>query len=65
VAEVSPKTKSPIKSRGVRQTAGNFTARYPVFVEDNASHFHGCREGMQVFVTQVICPTVDSEAMWD
>ena len=35
------------------------------FIEDNASHFHGCRNGMQAFVAQVICPTVDSEAMWD
>ncbi|KHG49170.1 hypothetical protein T636_A1245 [Enterobacter hormaechei subsp. xiangfangensis] len=49
----------------MRQTAAIFTERHPDFIEDNASHFQGCREGMQAFVAQVICPTVDSGAMWD
>jgi hypothetical protein len=65
VAEVSPKTKSPVRRRALRQTAAIFTERHPVFIEDNASHFHGCREGMQAFVAEVNGPTVDSGALWD
>jgi hypothetical protein len=54
VAEVSPKTKRPVRRKALRQRAGNFTERHPVIVEVNASHFHDCREGMQAFVAQVV-----------
>jgi hypothetical protein len=65
VAEVSPKTKSPAKSRALRQTAGSFTKRHPVFVEVNASHFHECAEGMQAIVAQDALSAVDTVALTD
>jgi hypothetical protein len=63
VAEVSPKTKSPVKRRALRQAAGSFTERHPVFIEVNASHFHDCGEGMQALVAQVVCSAVDTGAL--